>query len=554
MKKTSLGKFIALPLGMVLLISLSSCNLWSLLQPGGNGTASGLQTAAKDGTTYAAPSLDESSSGTNYSAKATSFSQFAVEESGSGFVMPSTGKVNLLVIPVIIDDFSGNATEQVRSNIYKSFFGDPSDTSWESVASFYYKSSFGQLLLNGTVSPWYESGYTSSELSKLTYSGNSSYASLWTPTWNIVENATAWYAKTFNTDLSEFDSNSDGVVDAIWFVYSAPDANRNSSLDDEDFWAYTYSDLLSYETAINNGSKISNCIPFRYSWASYDFMYSGYTSSGLDAHTFVHETGHLMGLDDYYVASTASSYSTNYGPMGRIDMMDYNIIDHDAYSKFALGWIKPFVVTGSATIILKPSETTGQAILLPTTTNGWNGSAFDEYMLLEFYTPTLLNKKDSSSAYPGNDTQGFSESGVRIYHVDARQIKVSGNSHVYTDTVVTPSSQNNYAYSLMAHSNSSSVNEKCGTNVAFRLIQEIDCTKKRNFDTGYATLVNSTGAHRIGLLADNSTLFQDGDSFSFSAYSASFPKSTMNDGNTFPFTVSFSAMTSDSIAVAITAK
>lgn len=554
MKKNLLGKHLALPLGAVLLISLSSCNLWSLVQPGGTGTTSGLQTAAKDGSTYAAPSLDEAPSGTNYSAKATSFTQFAVEQSGAGFVMPSTGKINLLVIPVIIDDFSRNATETVRSNIYKSFFGDPSDTSWESLASFYYKSSFGQLLINGTVSPWYESGYTSSELSKLTYSGKSEYSSLWTPTWDIVENATAWYAKTYNTDLSEFDSNNDGVVDAIWFVYSAPDASRDSSLDSEDFWAYTYSDLLSYETAVNNGGKISTRIPFRYSWASYDFMYEGYTSSGLDAHTFIHETGHLMGLDDYYVSSKSSNYATNYGPMGRLDMMDYNIIDHDAYSKFALGWIKPFVVTGSANIILKPSETTGQAILLPTTTNGWNGSAFDEYMLLEFYTPSLLNKKDSVSAYPGNDTQGFTESGVRIYHVDARQIEIDGGSHNYTDTVITPSSKNNYAYSVMAHSNSSSQNEKLGTALAFRLIQEIDCTHKRNFDTDYDTLINSTGTHRIGVLADNSTLFQAGDSFSFGAYSASFPKSTMNDGNAFPFTASFSAMSSDSITVSIVAK
>ena len=58
---------------------------------------------------------------------------------------------------------------------------------------------------------------------------------------------------------------------------------------------------------------------------------------------------------------------------------------------------------------------------------------------------------------------------------------------------------------------------------------------------------------RLGCTADNSTLFQTGDSFSFSAYSGSFPTARMNDGNAFPFTVSFSSMTSDSIEVNITA-
>ena len=95
-------------------------------------------------------------------------------------------------------------------------------------------------------------------------------------------------------------------------------------------------------------------------------------------------------------------------------MMDFNIIDHNAYSKYALGWIKPYVVTGATTITLKPSATSGQAILLPTSTNGWNGSAFDEYMLLEFYTPTLLNKKDSDSAYPDNEQRGFTVNGIRM--------------------------------------------------------------------------------------------------------------------------------------------
>jgi M6 family metalloprotease-like protein len=384
----------------------------------------------------------------------------------------------------------------------------------------------------------------------LKYTGTSSYASSWEPTWNIVESATSWYANKYSNDMSEFDSNNDGVIDAVWFVYSAPDYSKKTSLDSTDFWAYTYSDLLSYEQVVNSGGKITSCIPFRYSWASYDFMYSGYGNTGRDAHTFIHETGHMMGLDDYYVGSTTTKYPTNYGPMGRLDMMDFNIIDHDAYSKFALGWIKPYVVSGATTITLNPSATTGQAILLPTSTNGWNGSAFDEYMLLEFYTPTLLNKKDSDAAYPDNKAQGFTENGVRVYHVDSRLWGINGKTGGYTDTLLSSSS----AYTLMAHSNGAGYNEKVGTNLGFRLVQEIDCTKKRNFDTQCDNVVGQNGkTYQEPLAADNTTLFQAGNTFSFSAYKGSFPLSTMNDGNTFPFSVSFSSMSSDSITVDISA-
>ena len=476
--------------------------------------------------------------------------QSDVALAGADPVLPSVGTQKILVIPVMVDDYKMNATEANLARIQKNFFGEAKDTSWESLASFYYKSSYGQLLISGVVAPWFESGYISKELSALTYSGTSSYKSAYEPTWTVLEKACDWYKSKYQSNASEFDSDSNGVIDAVWLVNSAPDAQTNTALDSTDFWAYTYSDLLPYEEAVNtvnNGGQLSSCIPFRYSWASYDFMYKGYGTSGIDAHTYIHETGHLMGLDDYYVSDTATSYTTNYGPMGRIDMMDFNIIDHDAYSKFALGWIKPYVVTGAATITLKPSSTTGQAILLPTTTNGWNGSAFDEYMLLEYYTPTLLNKKDSDAAYPDNEQQGFTTKGVRIYHVDARLINITGKTHTYSDSI----SKVKTTYTMMAHSNSSSYNERMGTTLGFRLIQEMDCTKKRNFDTDPLNVIKGGKQSILPALADNTSLFQNGDSFSFAAYAHSFPATTMNDGHQFPYTVAFSGINDESVTVTI---
>ena len=124
-----------------------------------------------------------------------------------------------------------------------------------------------------------------------------------------------------------------------------------------------------------------------------------------------------MGLEDYYVASQHEG-EQNYGPMGAVDMMDFNITDHNAWSKFAYGWIKPYVVDDSCEITLKSSCRSGEAIILPTS-NSFNNSAFDEFIMMEYYTPDLLNYQDSFVGYP-NSPRGFTENGVRIYHVDAR--------------------------------------------------------------------------------------------------------------------------------------
>jgi M6 family metalloprotease-like protein len=543
MKKTTFKKLISIPLFSLVAAGVSGCTIWDFGKTAAN---SGLVSTAKDGSTYGAPSLSLGNDGVNYSAKATSFTQSDAEHYSTGYMMPSTGKVNVLVVPVIIDDFSSHATDKVRNDISKAFFGDPGDTSWESLASYYYKSSYGQLLLNGVVAPWFDCGYTSSQLSELTYQGNiSALANSFQPTWTVLEKAVAWYKNAYSPTLSEFDSNGDAIIDAVWMVYSAPDYGNDTSLDQTDFWAYTYSDLAPLYAA--EGKSVSACIPFRYSWASYDFLYEGYGSSGIDAHTYIHETGHLMGLDDYYVSGTASTYKSNYGPMGRIDMMDYNIIDHDAYSKFALGWIKPYVVTGATSITLSPSSTMGQAILLPTE-DGWHDSAFGEYILMEFYTPTLLNKKDSAAAY-ANGAQGFSESGVRIYHVDARILKITSQTHSYVNAISKPESDN--VYYAMAHSNSSSYNENMGTDVSFRLVQEMDCTKKRNFDTEYESYIKNGKTYSLPLAADNSSLFQTGNVFSFALYKNSFPKTTMNNGKAFSYKATFSEMSASSITIDI---
>src|SRR5574344_831383 len=282
-------------------------------------------------------------------------------------------------------------------------------------------------------------------------------------------------------------------------------------------------------------------------------MFEGYGSNKLDAHTFIHESGHMMGLDDYYDygRDADGDGEADYvaSPMGGIDMMDLNIVDHNAFSKFSLGWVKPYVVTGnegSLSLTLKPSATNSDSncVIFPTG-DGWNGSAFDEYIMMEYYTPTGLNESDATVAY-STRPKAMTQSGVRIYHVDARMIKEVYNSVTkklsdggFTDGVVS----NSTTMTEQAFSNT----KEQSYDATINLIQELD-HKGRNFAKEFS--VSATSYY----VADNDTLWQNGDSFNFSTYASQFPKkTTMDDGTAFPYQVAFSGASTSGITLTITA-
>jgi hypothetical protein len=159
---------------------------------------------------------------------------------------------------------------------------------------------------------------------------------------------------------------------------------------------------------------------------------SGRLRLHVDAHTYIHESGHLMGLPDYYCYDTASNPTTGKrshpSPLGGVAMMDENVSDHDIATKFALGWLHPYVVNGACDLTLRPSQTSGDCLLFPAKGSTWNGSAFTEYLLLELYTPTGLNELDATTAYSYHP-QGYTLPGVRLLHVDARIVDWSSGAY-----------------------------------------------------------------------------------------------------------------------------
>lgn len=328
---------------------------------------------------------------------------------------PNSGTINTLVLPILIDDFPFNRTahgENYLSAMDKVFNGDgEAETGyWESVSSYYKKSSLGKLDLEFTVADVYDSGLTSQQLND--FSTEANQASYGYTSATMINRAIENY-KTINgaDSVKKYDNNGDGYIDGLWAIYSAPDYASNSTLasysNKDLFWAYC-TDTTSYEANVESPTLHS------YGWASYTFMNEGAVAPAVDAHTFIHETGHLLSLTDYYSYDLNSA--TTSGCQGGLAMMDLNIGDQDAFSKVSLGWADPYVVTDDCIVTINPNESSGDSILLA---DSWNGTAFDEYLLFDLQTPTGLNAVDAARAYNGRPLY-FNKAGVRAYHVDAR--------------------------------------------------------------------------------------------------------------------------------------
>ncbi len=312
--------------------------------------------------------------------------------------LPSQGTFNALVIPV---QFSGDTiSQQQLENLNIAFNGTSAQTGWESVKTFYQKSSYGKLNITFDIADVYESENSASYYSKYSEQVDID-GDIWTKDGSakLLEEVLAYYASRI--DLTKYDSDGDGCIDAVYLIYSE---EVDYISDDSFYWAY----VTWYYGDQTFGGKDA----FYYLFAGFDFMTENIDKMPnvkVNAETYIHETGHLLGLDDYY------DYDENSGSnlgLGGADMMDYNVGDHGVYSKIMLGWLTPEIITSSKTVTIQSSQAGGYAILIPL---NWNNSYFCEYLLIDLYTATGLNEMGSQQTntilYDG------AEYGVRIYHV-----------------------------------------------------------------------------------------------------------------------------------------
>ncbi len=320
----------------------------------------------------------------------------------------SKGSPNLLVIPLYFDGDNLTFSNNELNKIEKAYFGKAEETSWESVTSYYEKSSYGKLKFQGKVVAPYRYPSSSVSVEKAFLAGRLSVN-------DIVERAVKEVLSRDNINPIDYDINSDGYLDGIEIIYKTTQSmtEETTSL----WWCFT----SSLHAEPNKDAPVTD----RYFWSLYSQIETPYYPNSIDAHTIVHETGHMLGLNDYY------DYDSKSIPVGAVDMMDRNIGDHSAYSKYLLGWVNPKIIDGSASdfqITLSSFTDTGDCVILRNTiSDPFNGTPYDEYLMLSYLTPTGVNLQDSKGYAEYSYKGGYKKSGLQLTHIDNRMISFEGS-------------------------------------------------------------------------------------------------------------------------------
>lgn len=431
--------------------------------------------------------------------------------------VPNSGNPNILVILVEFSDRNSFSSTDLN-NLEITFNGESrlnNKTSyWESVKSFYSTSSYGKLNLNFTVCDAFTPSISSYQFLALENNSSSGAISILN---EFYDKGTIDGEKI---NYQDFDSDKDGFIDGVWIIYKTE--NYNEVYQNQHFWAYT--------SWIINEPNVDKPVFNTFANCSSLFLNEGKNSNGVDSHTLIHETGHMLGLDDYY------TYDNDiYSSSGGLMMMDLNIGDHDAFSKYALGWIEPNVITSKGTYTLKPFESSGEALLIPS--DSYYNNAFGEYLIIEYYTPTLLNELDSRVTYDYEKL--YDESGVLIYHIDARLIDVDIINDVMGTGRFDFIDLNDYSFKASTSDNFVEVgssNTDSYSNTDFNLISLIPKNNRLLKRYRYS---------------DNNSLFLEADSFNMNTYSKFFNLGRFNDYSTMNYNIEIEVLNEESVTIRI---
>lgn len=472
---------------------------------------------------------------------------------------PSVGTAKLLIIPIWFNDsstFIKSANKnKVRDDINSAYFGDVDKVGWQSVKTYYETESYGSLSLNGTVSEWYEVNKSYKDFTV----DNGTEGNPIPKTRTLLNDAISWYFSShLDESRTDYDCDGDGYLDGVMMIYGAPDYGALNNSKFTNLWAYCFwLQDYSKQNVIYPGANA-------FFWASYDYMYgsevvssrtgsryfSGDTSHcSLDTHTFIHEMGHMFGLEDYYDYSDFA-----YSPAGSFSMQDQNVGGHDPFSSFALGWGKAYIPNKSTTIDLKPFATSGEMIILSPSWNEQN-SPFDEYLILEYYTDQALNELDSSygyrSQYSYQYPTGSKEYGIRLWHVDARLLYTSTGSFSSKKITTNP----NILTGRVTMMNSNTYDDGTEETLAYcgELVQNgTNDSRYANYNILHLIRNKTTSNTKPKDSFNKGSLFQYGDTFSMNKFNKQFVNSgKFNSGINLGFEFEINACNSTYASISI---
>lgn len=290
--------------------------------------------------------------------------------------LPSTGTPRIFVALVDFPNYTRHNTQTlIQSKI--SGDGEEDEQPLESLRRFYQRSSYNLLDIQADVFPWYQA-----QNNRGTY----------TPA-TLIKEVLQHFDGTVN--FANYDNNGDGVIDYFAILWSGPDTGWGTR-----WWAWCdlYAEIFASDSFTVDGKRLG---VFSWQWEGRpvgdEFMVD----------TLIHETGHGLGLPDLYDYDPQVGAG---GGVGGFDMMDANWCDHNAFSKWMLGWLTPAVVaeTDAPQIRwLRPSSTHADAVMIMPGAS--TAQPFREFYLVQ--NRSRRTKDTNDFLIPAD--------GLVIWHIDA---------------------------------------------------------------------------------------------------------------------------------------
>jgi M6 family metalloprotease-like protein len=300
--------------------------------------------------------------------------------------MPTTGDVRILTILI---EFQDHAAVNTRNDIDDGLFGagDPALSPYESLAAYYARASYNQLdLSNGNTLDWYQTAYDRTTIDQST-TGRESLIK------EVLD-----YHENQGHDFSQYDADGDGAVDYLVVIYAGPPDGWGT------FWWGYYTKFLDTAYTLD-GKTLGN-----YSW-------QWETVPAFNPRIVIHETGHALGVPDYY------DYDDTVGPvggLGGLDMMDANRGDHNCFSKFMLDWLVPYLVSGGTHFITLQASGDSPSSCVAI----WPGITNDD-LFSEFFLVQNRHRVENDAGLPGD--------GMLIWHIDAT-LNAAGTNFEYNNS------------------------------------------------------------------------------------------------------------------------
>lgn len=318
----------------------------------------------------------------NAAARESGISTFSSSVPSDWECMPVTGNIKAFAVRVGFSDHPLDDSILYSEAQLTAMLNDESGSSsaafpYESLYGYYARSSYQQLALKGDV---YE--YTASK-TRQEYDGQEGEEALLREVLEGLDEA---------VDYTQYDADGNGCLDAIYLNFAGESSGWGTT-----WWSHKNTFMQS------------------------DFLVDGLTPQGFvflrteenGTPTLIHETGHLLGLPDYYSYQN-QAYENG---LASFDMMNDNQGDQNGFSKWLLGWLgeedilqisknnvdTPIALTPLCSDLLDGSKKI--AVISPEAKG-----IFSEYYLVQYETG--INNQTAIM-------QGRYADGFRIFHVNA---------------------------------------------------------------------------------------------------------------------------------------